>query len=418
MKPLIYTPPRSLQSSQEDFELEASLQWPRGTLSVLRNAFENKITRKHVWDLSSLPEVDAYKTASFYYMRGVPSIPGNVEKKAPMESPYSIEEKPNGEFLSCLQSHFVVCDENLSNAWPELLEGKVHCTLSEVSEEKKSLQRVAYILQVAKGHTPKPWLIIGGGITCDIAAFAAHLAGVEFTLVPTSLLAMVDASLGGKTGVNFPPYGKNLVGAFAFPQKVLIFTSWLQTLPNEEFYSGASECIKHALLRGDKDFMESVAEAFAVKDISKVCTLMESLIQVKANIVQRDPFEKGERAFLNLGHTLAHALEAISPRLRHGEAVAVGILFEAMLSNQFDFVFSLLTKSRCLLNRVSLEQRLSYRLDSISLYKRICFQMSFDKKNISSNEVCFVILNPQTHIKSLNRESFNEAWWKFASQFP
>ncbi len=178
-------------------------------------------------------------------------------------------------------------------------------------------------------------LALGGGVVGDLAGFiaASYLRGVAFYQVPTSLLAMVDASVGGKTGLNLPE-GKNLVGAFWQPNAVLADVNTLQTLPEPEFRGGAVELFKHGLL-ADPGLLEHLpSPAFRPDgDPDFLSELVGRSVAVKARIVAADEREGGERAFLNLGHTLAHALEALTHhRIPHGDAVAYGLLFIAILS--------------------------------------------------------------------------------------
>lgn len=174
-------------------------------------------------------------------------------------------------------------------------------------------------------------LALGGGVIGDLAGFAAAILrrGVRFIQMPTTLLAQVDSSVGGKTGIN-TPQGKNLVGAFHQPALVIADTALLRTLPEREYLAGYGEVVKYGLL-GDAEFFDWL-EAHAGSVRSAVPAALDRIIrrscQMKADIVTRDETEEGERALLNLGHTFAHALEAAtgySPRLLHGEAVGIGL---------------------------------------------------------------------------------------------
>lgn len=177
-------------------------------------------------------------------------------------------------------------------------------------------------------------IALGGGVVGDLAGFVAatYLRGVAFYQAPTSLLAMVDASVGGKTGINLPE-GKNLVGAFWQPGAVVADVATLRTLPEPQFRQGAVELFKHGLL-ADPALLELVGPAFTRDAPAE--TLAEAVarsVAVKADVVSRDEREGGVRAHLNLGHTLAHALEAVSEhRLGHGDAVAYGLLYAGLLA--------------------------------------------------------------------------------------
>jgi 3-dehydroquinate synthase len=186
--------------------------------------------------------------------------------------------------------------------------------------------------QWAASGSLRHWQIIGGGVLCDLAAFAASLAGCTFDFYPTTLLAMVDASVGGKTGVNFGVYGKNQLGNFAFPQKVSLWMSFLSTLPKSHCQSGCVELLKSLLVDGVSD---GDLEAFfqGVKKEAWTSLAIERAIAIKAVIIAEDPQDRARRLALNLGHTLGHALESLAKgRLNHGEAVAIGLKFAFKVS--------------------------------------------------------------------------------------
>lgn len=176
-------------------------------------------------------------------------------------------------------------------------------------------------------------LALGGGVTGDVAGFAAatYLRGLRFVQVPTTLLAMVDSSVGGKTGVDMPQ-GKNLVGAFKQPEAVIMDPTALSTLPIEELRSGLVEAIKHGVISDPALFerIESTAGQFDLWWGPIGADLLARAVRVKIDVVEEDPFEQGRRAALNLGHTLGHAVEQSSGySLRHGEAVGLGMLAAA-----------------------------------------------------------------------------------------
>ena len=178
-------------------------------------------------------------------------------------------------------------------------------------------------------------MALGGGVVGDVAGFvaASYMRGIDFYQLPTSLLSMVDASVGGKTGINTAE-GKNLLGAFWQPKAVLISTQTLQTLPLSEFKQGAVEHFKHGLL-ADSHILDDILhpEFKPQGDPEFLKATIARSVAVKASIVARDERESGERAFLNLGHTLAHALESATRHaLPHGDAVAYGLLFTALLA--------------------------------------------------------------------------------------
>ena len=181
---------------------------------------------------------------------------------------------------------------------------------------------------------------LGGGVIGDLAGFAAGILrrGVRFAQIPTSLLAQVDSSVGGKTGIN-TPQGKNLIGVFHQPSLVIADTNVLATLPEREMRAGYAEVAKYGLL-GDAEFfawLEKNWRGVFDHDVAALTYAIETSVKAKAAIVARDETETGDRALLNLGHTFGHALEAwtgFSSRLLHGEAVAIGMCLAYRLSEQ------------------------------------------------------------------------------------
>ena len=184
----------------------------------------------------------------------------------------------------------------------------------------------------------EPVIALGGGVIGDMAGFVAAtwLRGVPFVQIPTSLLSMVDASVGGKVAVDLPA-GKNLVGAFKQPELVLIDPALLSTLPGGEFRSGLAEVLKAGII-GDPALFdaaggERTSDERTTTRPNLVGRIIADAVRVKARIVERDPYEMGDRAWLNLGHTFGHALELLSSyTLRHGDAVALGMIAAAEMS--------------------------------------------------------------------------------------
>ena len=172
---------------------------------------------------------------------------------------------------------------------------------------------------------------LGGGVTGDIAGFAAatYMRGVDFIQIPTTLLAMIDASVGGKTGVDLPE-GKNLIGAFKFPRLVLIDPRVLATLPDEEVKNGAAEAIKHGII-ANPDLFERLCNG----PLPFTPGMIDRILRVKIRIVEEDPYELGHREVLNLGHTVGHAIERASGfTVPHGAAVAIGLVAAARIAVQ------------------------------------------------------------------------------------
>jgi 3-dehydroquinate synthase len=194
----------------------------------------------------------------------------------------------------------------------------------------------------ARVERSTPVLALGGGVVGDMTGFVAAtvLRGVPFVQIPTSLLAMVDASVGGKTGVNHA-VGKNLIGAFHQPIAVLIDPQVLTTLPERELRGGLAECIKHDIIRDAEGFgrlEKEIGRALAL-DIDYLAELIAHNVAIKARVVEADPFEKGERAHLNFGHTFGHAIETVSHyEYSHGECVALGMVAAARAAERLGMI--------------------------------------------------------------------------------
>lgn len=209
-------------------------------------------------------------------------------------------------------------------------------------ESSKSVEQYSSLLNaLASAAFPRDGAVValGGGVVGDLGGFvaASYMRGVPFYQAPTSLLAMVDASVGGKTGIDLPA-GKNLVGAFWQPRAVVADVTTLSTLPEREFRQGSVELVKHGLL-ADPKLLEAFQAGWSQRSPVQVLTeAVARSVAVKARVVAADERESGQRAHLNLGHTLAHALEAASlQRLAHGDAVAYGLVYAALLARRRGF---------------------------------------------------------------------------------
>lgn len=200
----------------------------------------------------------------------------------------------------------------------------------EASKSLRQLEAIGESFQAMRLDRKGVVVALGGGVTGDLAGFAAAswMRGVRFVQVPTSLLAMVDSSSGGKTGVNLP-HGKNLIGAFHQPSLVWIDTRTLETLPRREFLCGLAEIIKHGVIR-DADYFRTVethAERLLDLDHALLRDVVRGSCRIKGEVVSADEREAGCRALLNFGHTFGHAYESLSAyAIHHGEAVAMGMI--------------------------------------------------------------------------------------------
>jgi 3-dehydroquinate synthase len=251
-----------------------------------------------------------------------------------------------GELLPALLPHkrvVVVSDTNIDRHYHSLIEPYDHVLIG-LGEASKTLLTLDAIYRrfIELGVDRSCFVLaIGGGIVTDVAGFAAStfMRGLEFGFISTSLLGQVDASVGGKNGVNVEGY-KNMVGTFTQPKFVICDVDLLRTLSPREFRTGLAEIIKAAVI-ADAELFEMLEQAdFSTlqRDSDTLREMVYRAIKVKADIVERDERESGDRRLLNLGHTLAHAIEKSSSKFNHGEAVAVGLAMIAEVAANRDML--------------------------------------------------------------------------------
>jgi 3-dehydroquinate synthase len=269
------------------------------------------------------------------------------------------------------------------------LGGLIHATVVlPDGEQHKTFDNVARVLDALAtlGASRDATVIaLGGGVIGDLAGFAAAcwMRGVNFVQMPTTLLAMVDSSVGGKTGVNLP-VGKNLVGAFHQPRAVVIDTDTLATLPLREYLAGLAEVVKYGAI-GDETFfswLEAHADALLAREPGALVNAIAASCRHKAGVVARDEREEGERALLNFGHTFGHAIEVEAGygTLLHGEAVAIGMQLAARLSTTLGRAPAAdAERLENLLIRLGLPTRLPHGSDP----DRLIGRMRLDKKSVS-----------------------------------
>jgi 3-dehydroquinate synthase len=265
--------------------------------------------------------------------------------------------------------------------------------LLPAGEDHKSLADLLPIydkILSAKIERSTPILALGGGVVGDMAGFVAAtiLRGVPFVQVPTTLLAMVDASVGGKTGVNHST-GKNLIGAFHQPIGVLIDPLTLQTLPARELRGGLAECIKHEIIRDSQGFADleaHIGKALAL-DMDYLTDLIAHNVAIKARVVEADPLERGERAHLNFGHTFGHAIETVSRHsYSHGESVALGMCAASFMAKSLGMI-----DDSAHHRIVSVIDRAGLPTGGLKLdVEEVVQAMAFDKK-VAAGKVRFVL---------------------------
>ena len=247
-------------------------------------------------------------------------------------------------FLTSIEgSIFLLTDEKVASLYLSAFERyfssyalPLHSMIIKGGEASKSRETKSLIEdQMVSAKCDKDTLLIafGGGVITDLGGFVAatFYRGIRYVSIPTTLLGMVDASIGGKTGINLPE-GKNLIGAHYAPLSILIDSAFLKTLPENEFISGTAEVIKYGLI-ANRGLIETLRKKRAhwmqreqplIEEILKMC------VHLKLKIVKRDPLDRGKRRMLNFGHTIGHAIETLlNYKISHGEAIAIGMVGEA-----------------------------------------------------------------------------------------
>jgi 3-dehydroquinate synthase len=272
------------------------------------------------------------------------------------------------------------------------------------------------------GFTRSDLLVaIGGGTVTDLGGFvaASWLRGIDWIAVPTTVAGMVDASVGGKTGIN-SPYGKNLIGAFHSPISVIIDPSWLKTLSDRDFAAGLAEVVKCGFI-DDAEILRLLKDQSTTdirSNASLVLNLIERAITTKSKVVSEDFKESDLREILNYGHTFGHAIERVSNyAIRHGEAVSVGMVFVAELAHEAGFVSAeIVGEHRAILQRLGLPISLS-AIDGGSNWNALHAAMSLDKK-ARGNSIRFVTLTEIgkcSRLEGVTEEQLKSAYEKVLS---
>jgi 3-dehydroquinate synthase len=232
----------------------------------------------------------------------------------------------------------IITDKNIAALHPQKFEGWKTIVL-EAGEQYKQQATVDHVIEELINYKAdrESWIIgVGGGVITDITGYAAsvYMRGIKFAFVPTSILAMVDASIGGKNGVDVGVY-KNLVGTIRHPEFLFYDDSFLNTLPEEEWINGFAEIIKHACIKDREMFdeLESNSLQFYTSSNAETMQLVKRNAGIKYGVVAKDEFEKGDRKLLNFGHTLGHAIENLYS-LPHGSAISIGMAAASAISEK------------------------------------------------------------------------------------
>jgi 3-dehydroquinate synthase len=310
--------------------------------------------------------------------------------------------------LDKYSSIFVVTDKNVQDPWLDklltALPSPVQSIVLEPGEQAKTIIHIEAIwnaMQASGCDRKSIVLTLGGGVIGDMGGFAAStfMRGVAFAHIPTTTLAQIDSSVGGKTGFNFGNT-KNLIGTFSQPVGVLIDTDTLSTLPKREYLSGFAEMIKHGLIH-DMEYLELLIEkpplAYSPEELAALITTSN---RIKAEIVESDETEGGERKILNFGHTVGHAIEAVSLTtsnpLLHGEAVSIGMVIEAAIAQSLGYIT---TKDVGYIERLLADAGLPVRIPNINT-QAVFKKLRSDKKNVGGT-VYYSLL------ESLGRANYN-----------
>ncbi|MBL7685387.1 MAG: 3-dehydroquinate synthase [Deltaproteobacteria bacterium] len=321
--------------------------------------------------------------------------------------PIYFSEGKKGELAEILSSHFsskrwvVVTNttvEKIYGKWiREELSSLGELILVKIPEGERfkllsTVEKIYQALAKAKVDRHTPMIALGGGVVGDVAGFAAatYLRGIPLIQIPTTLLAQVDSSVGGKTGVDLS-FGKNLVGAFYQPHLVYIDVSKLKTLPPREVLCGTAEVIKYGVIQSSSlfDTLEKKMQAFLDLDPPLVKKIVKECVQIKANIVEQDEKETtGLRATLNYGHTLGHAIETLTQYrdYNHGEAVAIGMAFAARLAQFLDLIDSV--SAERIINLIH-GSGLPYQIPRFS--KKAYLQMMSRDKKMKAGKIQYVL---------------------------
>ncbi len=335
--------------------------------------------------------------SNFYFLKNMESILSDSYKVHFNEKAFAAL---NRHVSSCNYSKvFVLVDENTEEfclpALTQKIEGKFDFELLRIKsgEDQKTIETCVLTwneLTHLEADRKSIMINLGGGVLTDLGGFVASTfkRGIDFINIPTTLLAMVDASVGGKTGVDLGAL-KNQIGVINQPEMVLIAPEFLKTLDEKQLQSGFAEMLKHGLIR-DNEYWSALKN---VKDFERLDQLIYDSVLIKNDVVLKDPTEQNLRKILNFGHTLGHAIESHflesknKKTLLHGEAIAIGMILEAYLSNQLTGLSNeeLNEVSAAFLSRY---EKVEFTKDDVDL---IIDLLKFDKKNSHGN-INFVLL--------------------------
>lgn len=371
--------------------------------TCLNYLFKNKYTRFSKIDNNIEFNSDTLQLACQIYKRGIPNEDQKFKNKITIKNEY---KKPNilflnkDDFLLKRQEHQNVLFFNIVDIFFSPSDKTETTFYLEATEKNKNLETVSKIISHIQSLEYKKEIThiiaLGGGITLDIAGFVASLTQKKLLLIPTTLLSMIDATIGGKTGVNFEPYGKNQVGSFYFCDEIIIAPHFLNTLPHHEIISGLCEALKHSWISGDFLEHKKEFEQLLSFDTNKRYIRNEFILDnlnTKIKIVAQDPYERTNfRSVLNFGHTIGHALETltseINQKIPHGIAVAHGMLF--VLTHYYQKHTNDTNEFIDFLKKITKYFPVDLRQFSIESWSKVLVQ---DKKNKNNEILSFCLPN-------------------------
>ena len=282
----------------------------------------------------------------------------------------------------------IITDENINALYPQILAGwkTIVIPAGEAHKQQSTIDFIIHELILHHADRDSILIGLGGGVVTDITGFVAciYMRGIKFGLIPTTILSMVDAAIGGKNGIDVGIY-KNLIGIIRHPSLLLFDYSFLKSLPKSEWINGFAEIIKHACIKDKELFIQlkkSVINEF-INNNNLIGSLIKRNVQIKYQVVANDEFEKGERKLLNFGHTIGHAIENLY-HLPHGHAVSIGMVEACKISEKI-LGFQSTVDVKTILSKYGLPTELVY--DKAEVWKVLLM----DKKKQGSN-MSFILL--------------------------
>ena len=429
------TPPESfdwgsVSIGTEEQDLSIDVFGEAHVYSILIRAFSAGLARNVAWDLSRVEPnfLNSFLIAGKIFKRGVFFIGGAETKQSiAQDDAHAYQVNQVNELGQCFaklrDGDLIIVDQGVADYWRLQIPGKY--LVFKFSEAEKNLASVEKIIDVLRNRQSRSSriFIVGGGVAGDVVGFAAGILGLRCHYVPTTLLAMVDSSIGGKVGVNFESWGKNQIGLFRSPVEVSVWSGWLTTLAAEQLRSGLVEALKHALLGGQPRLWRRLIAAATLTqvDFGPISSELINILSIKKAVIDRDPFERGERAVLNFGHTLGHVLETFATTrgrsVTHGECVAIGMIHALRLSARHSGMQgteSLITDLRVVCPSVQRMKEVFWEAEGLPMVKQEILNLLLaDKKSSAGSipgtkggEVNYVLLTAPGSVA----RSFDGAW--------